>query len=66
MVACAERDAPPHSALRLPVSVLAWALRLSGASDSAGRAGGRLGMSVDGLVGKKGFQQLGQRFVPAG
>ena len=50
----------------LPASVLALALRPSGTTDSAGRAGRRLGTSVDGLVGKKGFQQLGQRLVPAG
>ena len=56
----------PHSALLLAVSVLAWALRPSVTTDFAGRADGRLGTSFDGLVGKKGFQQFGQRLVPAG
>ena len=66
MVACAERYAPPQSALPLQVSVPAWAPRLSGATDRAARDGRRLDTSIDRLVGKKGFQQLGQRLVSAG
>ena len=65
VVACAERCALPQSARLLQVSVPAWAPRLGGATDSAARNDRRLNTSVDGLVGKKVFQQLGQRLVSA-
>ena len=66
LVVYAERCAAPQSALPPQVSVPAWVPRLSGAIDRTARDGRRLNTSIDRLVGKKGFQQLGQRLVSAG